>query len=365
MNNSKKLKQKKVKKEKLSEKPITSVSKPWLITSIVLVVILIGALLFDQLYEATLMKIDDKKYQMNDLSYYFNTVETSYDSYSQIFGGSVWNMTYDEKAGTTFSDVARDEAVNQSLYYEILNNEALNQGYTLTEEEKTTVSTNVDSLLKEQYSAAVIKKNHFTKAYLTDILNKTTLVERFRQDKIDALDIDDAAIKAGISVEDYRQYDIEYIKISTQTTDEDGNTVDLSDTEKTAAYDKISAIYDKTKTTKDWSTLIPTDETDLIYKEDSFITTDTTFSDDFKKMMMAMENSSISEIYKDTTGYYIVRMVNNNSSESYDSAVEKAITDAENTAFDDVYAKIKANHTYKLNEGAIKSLKMGTLTLAD
>lgn len=365
MNNSKKLRAKKVKEEKHSEKPLTSISKPWIITSAILAIILIGALLFDQLYEPRLMTIDGKKYHLKDLSYYFYSVEANYQSYSQLFGQDVWDMTYDEEAGTTMRDAARDDAVEQSLYNEILYNEATSKGYKLTEEEKKTVSDNADSLLKEQLPKEVVDKNNYTKSYLTDILGKTTLVSRFRQDKIDALNIDDEKIKEGVSFDDFRQYDIQYLYISTQKTDADQKTTDLTADEKKAAYDKISAVYDKAKTTKDWSTLVPEDEEDLTYRDTSFIESDTTFSEDFEKMMMGMKNDEISNIYEDTTGYYIVRMVNNNSSERYDSEVKNAITEEENTQFDKVYEEIEKTHTYKLNDNAIKRLKMGTLTLPE
>ena len=79
MNNSKKLQTKKEKEVKKSEKRISSISKPWIITAAVLMVVLVGSILFDQLYQPTLMTIDGKKYHMKDVSYYFYTVESGYD----------------------------------------------------------------------------------------------------------------------------------------------------------------------------------------------------------------------------------------------------------------------------------------------
>ncbi len=365
MNHSKKLKAKKVKEEKLINKPISSISKPWIVIAAALIVILIGALIFDQVYEPRLMTVDGKKYRMKDLSYYFLNVESSYSSYSQMFGGNIWDMTYDEEAGTTMRDVARTEAIDQSLYNEILYNEAIAAGYALTEDEIKTVDENVNSLLKEQLSKEVIKKNNFTNAYLKEMISKTTLVSRFREDKIKEFNIDEEKIKAGVVYDDFRQYDIEYLRISTKTTNDDGESVDLTEEEKKAAYDKLSGYVDKAKATEDWSTLLGEDETDVTYLDTQFLESDSTFSEEFEKMMMGMNNGEISDIYEDTTGYYLVRMVNNNSSESYDNEVESQITDAENTAFDEEYEKIKANHTYDLNDRAIKGLKMGSLTLAN
>ncbi|HWT77022.1 MAG TPA: hypothetical protein VN258_20160 [Mobilitalea sp.] len=368
MNNSKKLKMKKVKKDRLIEKKsITKMSKPWIIASSILVVILVGALLFDQLYESTLLTINGEKYKLSDLSYYFYNVESQYNYYDQMFGGtgSYWDMTYDQTSGTTVREQARTDAINAATYNEILYKQALSEGYSLTADEKSTVSTNVDSLLKDKLTAAVKKKNNYTKAYLSNIISKTTLVSRYRQDKIDALNIDDAAIKAGVNYDDYRQYDIEYLFISTKTTDDSGNSVDMTADEKTAAYNKIKGIYDSAKTTTDWSTLIPATETELTYQSSNFTPSSTTFSDDFKKMMEGMESGAISDIYEDTTGYYIVKMTNNNSSESYDTAVKDAISSKESEEFLKAYDDIKAKYDVKVNDKALKKLTMGTVTLAN
>jgi foldase protein PrsA len=353
----------KVKHEKEQKKVVNP--KVLIISSIVAVVILVGGLLFDQFYESTVLTINKEKYHMDDLSYYFYTVESQYDYYDQMFGGAYWDMTYDEETGATMRDAAKQEAIDSAIYSEILYKEAVSEGYTLTEEEKTTIDTNVTTLLEEQLTDVIIEKNNFSKKYLTDFLTKAALAERYRNDKIDALPIDDEAIKADYDPADYRQYDIEYLYVSTQSTDDEGNTVDLSAEEKTAAFDKLNALYESAKTTEDWSTLIPEEEEDLQYQENNFIESDTKFDENFEAMMMAMENDAISEVYEAESGYYIVRMVNNNSTERYDSTVEQAITDAENEGFSEVYQDISAKYEYSINEGYLKSLSMGSITLAD
>lgn len=365
MNNSKKLKPKKEKKEKISDKPIKSISLPWIIVSVVLVVALIGGLIFDRLYEPTLITLDGKNYKLRDVSYYFYNVESSYSTYAQMLGANTWNMTYDEKSGLTYGQAAKNDMVSRAIYYEILYKEALKDGYKLTDAQQKSISTNVDKLLKETYPKPVIAKNHFTKKYLTKVVTKTTLVDLYRQDKIDALKIDKDKIKAGISYDDYRQYDVELLYISTQTTDDKGKTTDLSADKKAAAYDKIKALADKAKTSSDWSKLIPAKETDLTYKDTNFTPKSTTYSDNLKKMMMGMSNGQISDIYEDTTGYYVVRMKNNNSSESYDSAVKNAITNAQDTEFNKKYEKIKAEHTFTLHQKALGALKIGSITLPE
>lgn len=365
MNKSKKIKS--ISKETAQVKKNDRIvsSKVLTIVSAVFVIILVATLLFDQLYERTYLTINDEKYKMHDLSYYIYTVETQYDYLNQMFGGSYWDMVYDESTGVTVRDMAKEDVIDSSVRYEILYKEAISEGYALTEDEISEVETEVTSLIEEQMTEEVIDKNDFTKDYLTEMIGKTVLVSRYRQEKIDAMDIDDEAIKAGIKYDDYRQYDIEYLYVTTETTDDEGNTAAMSAEDKAAAKAKIDALYQKAGTTEDWSTLVSDDDTSSVYRTSDFIESDTTYADDMEAMIMDLENKEISEVYEAEDGYYVIRMLDNNSSESYDTAVEDAITSAEDDAFNEFYATVVEKYNYSVNDGAFKSLTMGSVTLAN
>lgn len=360
MNNAKKIIKNPIQKDKKSHKGIST--STWIIGSAVLLVVLVGALLFDQLYKRTILTIDGKKYHMEDLSYYFYGVESQYDYFNQLFGGSYWDMSYDEASGATMRDVAKQEAVETSIYNEVLYMEAIKNSYSLTEEENNTIAENVTSEL-ENMTEEIKSKNNFDEDTLTEFFSKTTLVNRYRQDVIDSLDIDDEAITAGINYDEYRQFDVEYLFISTEKTDEEGNTSVMSAEEKEAALDKIESYYDKAVKADDWTNLVPEEEEDLTYKKDGFIESETTFSEDLEAKIMSMENGTVSEVIEDESGYYLIRMINNNSSESYDQAVEDAITAKENEEFNKVYEDIKKDYEPVVNEGALRSLRMGSITL--
>jgi foldase protein PrsA len=78
-----------------------------------------------------------------------------------------------------------------------------------------------------------------------------------------------------------------------------------------------------------------------------------------------MANNDVSDVHQATTGYFIVRMKNNNSTERYDTEVANAKTKAENAEFDKIYEKVKSTHKFKLNDKSIKKLKMGNLTIIE
>ena len=230
------------------------------------------------------------------------------------------------------------------------------------------IDENVNSLLNDmELSKEFIKMNGFTDEYLKDVFTKNTLAQRYKQDIIDSFDIDDEKIKAGISYEENRQYDIEYLFISTQKkNDEDSTKVPMDKLEKEAALSKISDLRLKALDTEDWSTIIPDDEEELQYRTSSFLSEDTYFSEKLMDIMLKMENDAITEVIDDEDGYYVIRMINNDSPETYNQKVEKAIAEKEEEAFFEKYTEsIYPKYTIELNNKAISNLRMGRITLVD
>ncbi len=346
--------------------------KLWIIPSVVLGVFLILAILFDQLYERPIITLDDEKYHLDDLTYYFYNVESYYDTFDQYyasFGASYWDQAGSN--GQTIRETAKLDAVNTAIYTEIMYSEAVAAGYTLTEEENKQIEEDITGILYEQgLSTEQIKENGFTAEYLKENLGKAALIRRYKEDIIDTLGVDADAITAGVAKDEYRQYDFEYLFISTQTTDDAGTSVAMDDASKKAAYDKIQAQYDKAKDTEDWSTLIAEDEKELSHNTTNILedtekeTNYADFSEEFRAWAKGLENDSVSDIFEDEKGYYIVRMLDNNSTESYDQAVETAITQAEETAFQEKYTTtILSKHDYKIHNSGLKRFTMGSLTI--
>lgn len=341
--------------------------KIWIIVSGILGLFLIAALLFDQLYKRPIVTIDGDKYYLEDLTYYFYNAESTVSQmYGQLYGDYAWDMPYD--SSMSVRDFVKSETINNIVYNEVMYREAVANGYTLTEEEEKDIDEDINTLLNDAgLSKKFIKKNSFTSEYLKDVFTKIKLAERYKNDIIDSLGIDEEAIKAGIDYNEYKQYDVEYFFISTKKTNkEDNSTVEMSDEEKKAAYQKIADLREKALTADDWSSLLPEDEEELRYRDTDFLANGTLYPDEFKEPVMALENGEISDIFETEDGYYFVRMQNNEMTDAYEQAVEKAINEAEEEAFDKEYNEnIITKHNYVLNERAIKNLRMGRITMVD
>jgi foldase protein PrsA len=354
---------KKANKKQFTVNPIV-----WIVAGAILGLALIIGIMIDQLYKRPLVTIDGNKYYLEDMTYQFYNAEASYDYINQLYGGTYWDTPYSEGSDMTVRDYAKLETINNFIFEEVLYKEALAKGYTLTQEETDKIKENIDVMLNDTgLSEKFLKKNGFTEDFLKNVFTKNTLASRYKQDVIDSFEINDEEIKAGIVYEDYRQYEIEYLYISTLKRDEEDNSqVSMNKVEKKVALDKITAMREKALDTEDWSSLIPEDEKDLKYRTNSLMATDVTFSDTIMDKILAMENNEISDVIDDEDAYYVIRMKNNNSPKAYDTAVANAIKEKEEAAFSEEYTKnILPKYTIELNNNAVRNLRMGRITLVD
>ncbi|WP_312494235.1 peptidylprolyl isomerase, partial [Anaerosporobacter sp.] len=175
----------------------------------------------------------------------------------------------------------------------------------------------------------------------------------------------DKAIKEGIDKKQYKEYSTEYILVPTGTTDEEGNVTPFSDDEKKAAKEKIEAIYDKVKESKNLQDGITDGDSDVNYTDLSFLPNDEneTANKTFMKEAMKLENGEISGIVETEEGYYIIKMVDNNATTSYDEAVDTAIQEAEGARFDQEFEKIKENYKIEINNEVWDKVVMGSNTI--
>lgn len=365
MNVSKKTIKKPNKKKVNKKSPLNK--KYYIIVGAVIILLLTSLVIFDQFHEKTLFTIEKEKYTLDDLRYYFYSVESEGqkmdETYKSLFQTSYWDMPYDQSTGATMRELAKNQVINMIVEYNILYKEAIKNNYSLTDEDKNQVDEKVNKLLNEDLSDTEITKNKFTKEYLEDVIGRIVLADRFRDETIVSFNIDYDAIKEDISFEEYRQYDTEYFTISKNKTDDEGNNIPLTDDEKTLALDKLNDIYEKAKTNDNWSDLLSEDEKEIKYKTLDFIASDNQLSEDIQDTLIQLDNNEITDVLEDDNNYYIFKMIKNDSTNKYDSVIENENQQAENQAFAEYYENISATYDYDVNFNFIRSMRMGNLTI--
>ena len=161
-----------------------------------------------------------KKYYLEDMTYHFYNAEVSHSYINNCMAASYWDMPYKNSTTMTVRDGVKLETINNFIYEETLYNEAIANGYALTQEEIDKIDESVSSFINDMGNNENFRKEWLYPEFLKEVF-KDTLASRFKQDVIDSFDIDDEAIKAEINYDEFRQYDIEYLYISTENTNEE------------------------------------------------------------------------------------------------------------------------------------------------
>ena len=309
--------------------------------------------------------------------------------YKQNYGSDYWSLENDD--GMTNAEILKDNTIESVMQKYMMYYEAEANGYTLTDEENTNIEQEASEAY-EQMTAAVRNKSGITKDDVVEYYKMQTLADNYKNAWIDSFDIDDAAITAGVNPADYRQYDIQYYYIPYTTTDEAGTSVPMSDEQKSAALAELQASYGDIAGLEDFTTYIdntssqtaaegaettPTpapgpkapEGTNIKYTTKSFIETDTAdtigLDDTLVAEIKAMDNESITDkVVEDSNGCYIIKMVNNNSTERYESECESLITEEENRVFDEEIDKLEVEKYYiELNDSEWDKVEFGKTTI--
>lgn len=346
--------------------PVGNTMKIMVAIGIVFVIAVCALVGYDQLKPELILTVNDEKIYLNDAMYYIYEAESTasmYDSiYQQIYGTSYWDYVDDD--GNTGNDLAKTDVMNSLTEDTIVYLMATDAGYTISDEDKKSGEEQYTELAAN-LSAKQKLETGMSKKELTNVLTKKAMIERYKDDVIASCNLDYDSIEGEISKEDYREYDIQYYYVSTVTTDEDGNQVSVSDEEKAAALEKIQSIAETAKTAEDFTTVVDT-ETDqsVTFKEDgSFTEANGLFGDKMDKKVKAMENDEVSDVLEGEDGYYVVKMIDNNSTASYDQAVESAVSSAETEAFQEKYDEQVDNYTTTVNDKVWDTIVLGNYTI--
>lgn len=350
--------------------------KPIILTVLCVVVVLvlcIGVGL-QQLKPKVVVTVGDTKLTMNDMMYPIYEVESKYLPYNEMYeaytGGSIWEADYQGTSGTS-SGISnsigfKQEILNGEVQYEILYQKAVEGKYTLTDDEKKEAQKKADEALKGLSWLQKLQLN-ISKSKLTDRFEKRALADKFKKDQQEELnkDVDETSAIADIKKADYRQYDIQFYYAALTKTNDDGESTALTDAEKQELAGKMKSIASQAKGAGDFTKLISDDESDITFEEDgSFTEKDgwSYVSEDNLKKIKKMKNGEVSEAILDENYYVVVKMVDNNSDEAYQSACDNAIKAAQDSAYQTWYDKVEQDYKVNVNTDVWTDVTIGTVT---
>lgn len=245
--------------------------------------------------------------------------QAAYDMYyGMYFGDDVWSQEM-TSSGTTFQDQTKDSIMEELKRIYVLNSKAEEYKVSISDEDNKKIADAAAKFMSNNSDEA-IEQMGATEEYVIRMLTENTIAIRVEK-----------AIKAEakVSVDDDEaaQSTFSYAFFSTEATiDEEGNSIELTDDEKTAKKDAADAVAEA----EDFDAAV-TDQGEEV-KTYSFSTNgnsddetlDATIIDAAKKL----EDGEMSEVITvDEKGYYVVRMdkvSDSDATQSKKEALEEA-----------------------------------------
>ena len=218
----------------------------------------------------TALTIDGEKYTVADVSYYYHDAYQSflntYGSYASLFGldtsKSLKSQNYSEDM--TWDEYFKDQAVSNMKFIHAVLAKAEEENMTLDDEDMKTFNSAVENLKSQATEYGYSYKSYLNVVYgstmtasvFEEHLKDQILANKYATTYQDSLSFTDEEIQTYYE-ENKNSYDLvdgEYVSISgsvESTTDEEGNTVEPTEEEKTAAMEaaketaeKIMAAYE-------------------------------------------------------------------------------------------------------------------------
>ena len=312
------------------------------------------------------------KVNMKETVYDIYQTEMQYNMYSsfyqQMYGKSYWEMEDVDDAGRDGAAAAKKQVMDAVKQREILCMEAEKLGYSLTDQEKNTVAENVKSA-REGLSDTQKKLDGLDEKSLTTAFEKNALAQKYRQVIISESGIDREALKASVNRDEYRQYTMQYYKVSNKEGTGDDEK-DVSEEQKQKNLENMQELKEKSGTAEDFTKLIEEGDTTGIstYQQEELLAKDmessTFLTKEQREKLIKMENNEISDVIEGEDGYYLIKMVNNNDSAAYDKQCETVVSDEETKQFDARYDQLKAGYTTEIQSYWKSRVKLGSFTTA-
>lgn len=278
-----------------------------------------------------IITINNTKLTIEDFLYDIYLVKLERDkwneSYKEVLGIDYWDYEFD---GVNMEMLAKDTIMTRVILYDVLSNQAKEEGISLSNEEVDVIESDVDKLI-QSITEARLNDSGLNREILINTLTKLTLGDKYYQAVISDFEVDEAAIGNSLDPSEFREYKTECLYVPT-TSISNQELINLCEDELSEAYNKIINI--RNLTLKDLTFEEILNEIDgVTYYERDFIYSDNTAEDEYKDVAMSLENGEYSDIVTSKFGHYIIHMLDNNSSGRFIKAIDNAILDEKKEEF--------------------------------
>lgn len=292
----------------------------------------------------TVATVDGEEVTLGLASYMLRTDQAEMEGYYRMLaqnygmdGGEYWSTETED--GKTYGEDVKDNVMSTIKELYVMRAHAEEYGVSITEEEQTAIDeaaqTFMESNDQETLDALAVSEED-VKTYM----ELYTIQQKMREPMV-------ADVDREVSDEEAAQTRVTFVEISTEgtETDEDGNTVDLTDEEKAEKKDQAQQVLDKVTAAEDPASA----DMDALAKEvdENLAAVERTFSSSgegdettdqaIKDAVADLEDGQVvSQVVEGESAYYVVRLDQQFDEEATENEKDLIISDREDTQYENL-----------------------------
>lgn len=293
--------------------------------------------------DAVVATVGDEEITLGVANFYARLTQGEYETYYASMMGmtaeDMWAQEYDED--TTFEEQIKDSVMESLEDMYVLSQHAADYDIALTEEEESAISDAAEQFEADNTDAA----KEAVSGYKKDIEKVLELVTI--QNKMDS------AMKEGVdeevSDEEAAQKSMQYVLFSYTTTDDSGNSTELTDEEKEELKTTAQSLADRTAAGEEFATVA--EELGAEAQTATFDSESTSPNEDLIAAADALQNEGdVTELVEADSGIYVAELTSLLDREATDAEKETIVEQRRQDQYDSLLEEWKDAVKIEVND---------------
>lgn len=290
--------------------------------------------------------VDGVSIPLGEVNFYLRYQQTQMSTYSGYFGEDFMNQDL-MGTGSIYGDTVKDTVVQTLEEYYLIEAHAGDIGISLSDGDKAAAVEAADAFLAANDSKT-LKAMSADKETVTHVLELMALQNKAYENRA-------ATIDTNVTDEEAAQKTITYVRSSTSgTTDDDDNTVDLTDEELAEKKEVLDQIRDEAGADGDLDAAAEIHGLSAVTT--SYGADDENLNENVKAAAETLSDGEYADIVEGDNAYYLVRMDSTFDREATDNHKQVILTQREKDAYTAWVDSLKENADITTNDDALAKL---------
>ncbi|MCD8196241.1 MAG: peptidyl-prolyl cis-trans isomerase [Lachnospiraceae bacterium] len=298
-------------------------------------------------YTAEAVSVDGVSIPLAELNFYLRYQQVEMQSmYATYFGDDFMNQDL-TGTGSVYGETVRDSVLEMLEEFYVIEAHADELGVSLDEDDESAIAEAVETFLaaNDSDTLSLMSADEETVTHVLELLRLQVKVYNYLATTIDTeVDEEEAAQKC-----------ITYVSYSTAgTTDDDGNTVDLTDEELDEIRTELETIRDEAEESGDLSTAAEDHELSAVTT--TYGSSDETLDENLKAAADELSDGEFADIVEGDGYYYLVYMESTYDEDATQTEIESILEEREQEAYSDWLDALVEEAEIVVNDSVIEKL---------